>query len=97
VSGHEQLSLFDASSIEDTGHGNGHDDLLAAVRARVAEPGLSDDEIQALVEDALARIAGPDETRWAKSCGCIRPLVLPNAWLAAMTCTKCGRRPREVL
>lgn len=83
----EQLSLFDASR-------NGRGDLLEAIRQRVAEDDMSDHEVEAAVEDALTR---RDWIREARRCGCIRPLVLPNVWLHHMTCTKCGRRPREAL
>lgn len=93
----EQLELFDDAAAPVAAE-NGHPDLRAQVRAAVAEAGLSDAEVEALVEDALEQLGWHAQeaallapTRPAP-CQCERPLVLTNPWLGR-SCIWCGRRP----
>jgi len=72
-----------------------HDGLLAAVRALVAEPGMTDAEVKAVVEDALAELGWqlpPDAAR-AKACRCVHRLVLPFDRGDGPRCLWCGRQP----
>jgi hypothetical protein len=78
-------------------------DLIAQLRRLVAEDGMSDAEVEAVVEDALAN--GP---RWAAedggvsvrrlrplACRCGHPLELSTDGVEDVTCCKCGRRPAK--
>jgi hypothetical protein len=80
----EQLPLFDPP-----GETNNHDDLLEAIRAQVAEDGMSEDEIHALVADALAQLRPPEGSTASAPCRCVRALVLPPG----PACVWCGRVP----
>jgi hypothetical protein len=65
-------------------------DLLEAVRRLVREPGMSDEETEAVVADALAEIGWhPGAPLRAQPCRCTRRLVLPPG----STCHWCGRSP----
>jgi hypothetical protein len=78
----EQLTLFDAPTPAD---GNGQDDPLEAVRRLVAEPGMSETEIEALVAESLS--PKPTDPEPPARCRCSRRLVPPG------TCVWCGRTP----
>jgi hypothetical protein len=94
-----QLSLFDPLA-ELRPNGRPERDLRAQVRELVAEPGLSDPEVDALVEDALEQLA--DSGGWraeevpvqarAAPCQCERSVVFHTPGLGP-TCVWCGRRP----
>jgi hypothetical protein len=78
----EQLVLFH----ERPANGRGvRDQLVEVIRARVAEPGMSAAEIEAVVADALEQLRPP--RRRPASCACERPLVLSRA----AECVWCGR------
>jgi hypothetical protein len=90
--------VIGAPSARATEHGtepdsNGHvadADLLAALRELVAEPDMSEAEIEALVADALAELRwSPEAQLRAQPCRCLRRLVLPPG----STCHWCGRSP----
>jgi hypothetical protein len=67
----------------------------AQLVALVAEPGMSEDELMAAAEDARQQLGvGPVEATPAPRCACDRPIEMPNGWIAATTCAKCGRLPR---
>jgi hypothetical protein len=73
---------------------NGHvavdADLLAALRELVAEPDMSEAEIEALVADALAEMGWhPEAPLRAQPCRCLRRLV----FRPGSTCHWCGRSP----
>jgi hypothetical protein len=90
----DQLALFDVSDVHDASESNGHlavdADLIEAVRTLVSEPGMSDEEIQAVVADALAEIGWSSESPLrAQPCCCMRQLVLPPG----STCHWCGHSP----
>jgi hypothetical protein len=79
-----QLSLFDAPP-----NGDADDaDLLEAVRRIVAEPGMSADELQAVVADALGQVGWhPKSPLRPAPCRCLpHGLVIFGA-----RCWKCGR------
>ena len=84
----EQLPLF-VEPAEPNGNGH-HDDLFEAVRALVAEPDMTDDEIRAVVEDALAQMGWtPDAPYRPKPCAC-EP---GDQVLWGHLCWRCGRIP----
>jgi hypothetical protein len=86
-----QLSLFDeqASARSLNGHADDDGDLLDAVRRLVAEPGMAEDEVRAVVQDALAEMKwAPAAPLRAQPCRCTRTLMLPGS-----TCLWCGRSP----
>jgi hypothetical protein len=73
---------------------NGNGDLRERIRELVAEEGMSAEEVDAVIADALDQLGwngAPAPTR-AEPCECERPLILTNPWLGR-SCTKCGRRP----
>jgi hypothetical protein len=71
------------------------DDLIASVRALVAEPGMTDAEIEAVVEDALSGLGWrlPTDAARAKACECVHRLVLPFDRGDGPRCLWCGRAP----
>jgi hypothetical protein len=93
-----QLELdLDGARARGEDHG---DDLVAQLRALVAEPDMSDAEVEAAVRDALenmdwsAEERGVELRRYAESCRCDHGLPLANGWLdGEVTCCWCGRRP----
>ena len=71
------------------------EDFEARLRAEVTEPGMSEGEIVAAVEDARRRLAiGPTKATKARPCVCERPMLFV-AKLGERTCGLCGREPRS--
>jgi hypothetical protein len=69
------------------------DDLREEVRQLVAEPGMSDRELEAVIKDALGEMGWHliGELR-AKPCRCPHPLLLADE-PAEKRCHLCGRPP----
>jgi len=96
------LPIVHHDRVDANGAARGDGDLLAQVRALVGEDGMSPEELQAAIEDALAQGVKwtPEETGVtpirlrAPACGCDHPCPLPNPWLNEPSCAKCGRVPR---
>jgi hypothetical protein len=83
-----QLSLFTDPATNGNSY---HDDLFEAVRRLVAEPGMSAEEVRAVVADALGELGWtPESPLRPAPCSCTRRLVLPPG----STCLWCGRPPR---
>jgi hypothetical protein len=78
---------------------NSDDDLVAQVRALVAEPGMTDGEIKALMEDALSRMGWRAQdgdlavAPLAPSCQCSPHGLQLVDEFGDLTCWLCGRRP----
>jgi hypothetical protein len=95
----EQLSfeLYDGHTAPGTGNGHGEHDpadrILERLRVLVAEDGMSEDEIQAAVEDALAQLGLRENTGIPVQCRCTRPLVFRPDIFDAVRCAYCGRAP----
>jgi hypothetical protein len=84
-----QLSLFDPVAE------NGNDELWRAVADLVREDGMSDRELAAVVEDALARMGWhPDpEAGRPQPCRCAHRLVFRPGVFDDARCAYCGRVP----
>lgn len=67
------------------------DQLAELVRAHVAEPDMSEAEIQAVVADALEQL-GLEQPIPAR-CACTRPLVFRPDAFDSPRCAYCGRVP----
>jgi hypothetical protein len=72
------------------------DNLREQVRQLVAEPGMSDREVEAVMKDALGEMGWHfnGELR-AKPCRCPHPLLLADE-LAEQRCHWCGREPQTM-
>jgi hypothetical protein len=86
VNGHLELDLAAAMQ----------DDPLDRIRASVTEPDMTAAEVDAAVEDALARlgIARPPEATTAPRCICDGGSLLLDALAVDRTCARCAREPR---
>lgn len=72
------------------------DEMIARLRAQVAEPGMSEDEISAAVADARQRLDVVQlDAQPAKPCICDHPQVFVDAFAEDRTCNRCGREPRS--
>ena len=89
MSAEAQLPLFAELPAREDTNGNGDADLVEAVRQLVAEDGMSPDEVEAVVADALREMGWTAEaSSLPRRCRCERALVLVPG-----TCFWCGRAP----
>jgi hypothetical protein len=72
------------------------DSLLDRLRAAVTEPGMTEEEITAAVEDARHRLGlGAIEASPGRRCICEQgALLFVDALAVDRRCARCGREPR---